>query len=223
MGDTNKIPNYTFLKGHEFTNNLKILLGCKNLHELSELTGIPRSTFSTWNMKNRTSYELMLRIHLALDIPMKDICLGYQSSNEGNSALGIAETSQPYHVNDTPEEKLIADRKNVPIIKTFDLKNGQLTNKRPTIFDSELLVDFDYDYLFAIKENNYISLIDTLSKQAINGTYLINIDGLLSMNHLQRLPGKKIAILFNNSLLNVAEEELEIVGKKVAEMSTTID
>ncbi|WP_413283195.1 helix-turn-helix domain-containing protein [Vibrio sp. MA40-2] len=221
MVATNLIANYTFLKGHEFTNNLKVLLGCKNLHELSEVTGIPRSTFSTWNMKDRTSYELILRIHLTLDIPIRDLCLGYQtSSSNNNDQLRVAEQTHPYNL--VTDKTRSLSHQNTTTIETFYLKNGQLGNKHTTIFDSDLFADFDDAYLLAVKESNHISVIDTLSKQAISGIYLINIDGLLSMNHLQRLPGKQLAILFNNSLLNVNESDIEIIGKVVTEIKTVI-
>ncbi len=48
--------------------------------------------------------------------------------------------------------------------------------------------------------------------QAVSGTYLVDMDGLLSLNDIQRLPGKKLAISFNGSTLTVEEDDVRIVG-----------
>lgn len=60
-------------------------------------------------------------------------------------------------------------------------------------------------------ENTYI--VDKENQQAISGTYLVDMDGLLSLNDIQRLPGKKLAISFNGSTLTVEEDEVRVVGR----------
>jgi len=217
---SNKIPSHDFLKGHDFTNNLKMIFGCKNLQELSKITGIPTSTFSTWNMKNRTSYELMIRIHLALNIPMKDLSLGYQIPHTNNESLKVEEKHSEY-VLDT-NLSLDIQRKKTDVLQAFDLKNGKLENRHAMLFDSELLVDYDGKKLIMVKHSNQFYIIDTLSCKATNGLYLINIDGLLSLNQIQRIPGQQLAIAFNNSTLNVNESDVSIVGKVVTEINAII-
>lgn len=189
MGYSKKIPEYTFLKGHDFTNNLKTILGCKNLQELSKITGVPTSTFSTWNMKKRTSFELLIKIHLTLGIPMKDLSLGYQISNDNKEALQVAEKSTDYMIES--ELSALAQGRPPSILESFDLKNGQLANRHATLIDSDLLVDFNDEKLLAVKDRNQVFLINTEANQAISGLYLVNIDGLLSLNQIQRIPGKK--------------------------------
>ena len=39
------------------------------------------------------------------------------------------------------------------------------------------------------------------------------MDGSFSINELQRLPGKKLAISFNGSTINVAEDDIKVVGR----------
>ncbi|EKO3407990.1 bacteriocin [Vibrio fluvialis] len=50
-------------------------------------------------------------------------------------------------------------------------------------------------------------------RQAVSGTYLVDMDGLLSLNEIQRLPGKKLAISFNGSTIQVDELDVKVVGK----------
>lgn len=220
MGYNNKIPEQTFLKGHAFTNNLKMLLGCKNLQELSNITGVPTSTFSTWNMKNRTSYELMIRVHLAFNIPIKDISLGYQVSNDDKETSKIEEKPTSYCLNDPLPNP--AHNKICVELESFELKNGQLVNRHVTLIDPELLLDFNSDKLMVVKEHHQFFIIDTLSNQAVSGLYLIDIDGLLSLNQIQRIPGNNVAIAFNNSTLNVCENDITILGRVITEINRVL-
>ncbi|MDB1126110.1 helix-turn-helix domain-containing protein [Vibrio algarum] len=221
MGESNKIPEQAFLKGHDFTNNLKMLLGCKNLQELSSLTGVPTSTFSTWNMKNRTSFELMIRVHLAFNIPMKDISLGYQIPNGDNERLKVEENSTSYRLGN--ELSTLAHNKTPAILESYELKNGQLVDRHVTLFDPELLLDFNDDKLMVVKDRNQLFIIDTSCNQAVSGLYLINIDGFLSLNQIQRIPGNNIAIAFNNSTLNVSENDIAVIGKVATEVKRVLN
>lgn len=56
-------------------------------------------------------------------------------------------------------------------------------------------------------------IADKDNHQAVSGTYLVDMDCLLSLNDIQRLPGKKLAISFNGSTLTVEEDEVRVVGR----------
>ncbi|SMY34980.1 hypothetical protein [Photobacterium andalusiense] len=43
--------------------------------------------------------------------------------------------------------------------------------------------------------------------------YLIDIDGSISVNHLQRLPGKKLAMSFGDSSIEVAGKDIRVIGR----------
>ncbi len=45
------------------------------------------------------------------------------------------------------------------------------------------------------------------------GTYLVDMDGLLSLNEIKRLPGKKLAISFNGSTITIDEGGVKVVGR----------
>lgn len=47
---------------------------------------------------------------------------------------------------------------------------------------------------------------------AVSGEYLIEINGLLSLNHIQRLPNK-LAVVFGNSTVEVSEEDIKVIGR----------
>ncbi|WP_232581718.1 bacteriocin [Photobacterium phosphoreum] len=61
--------------------------------------------------------------------------------------------------------------------------------------------------------------VNTLETNPTSGKYLIDIDGSLSINHLQRLPGKKLAMSFGDSSIEVAQEDIRVIGR----VAVTID
>ncbi|OCH12688.1 bacteriocin [Aliivibrio sp. 1S165] len=60
--------------------------------------------------------------------------------------------------------------------------------------------------------------INKESTDPVSGGYLLDVDGRLSINNLQRLPGKKLAIAFGNSTIEVSEEDVIVVGRVAMEM-----
>ena len=56
-------------------------------------------------------------------------------------------------------------------------------------------------------------IIDKKAHQMVKSKYLVNMTSLLSLNDIQRLPGKKLAISFNGSTLTVEEDEVRVVGR----------
>lgn len=54
--------------------------------------------------------------------------------------------------------------------------------------------------------------------QATSNAHLVDMDGLLSLNEIQRLPSKKLAISFNGSTIQVNELDVKVVGRVVLVM-----
>ncbi|EHU5194889.1 TPA: bacteriocin [Vibrio vulnificus] len=48
--------------------------------------------------------------------------------------------------------------------------------------------------------------------QAVGGTYLVDMNGRLSINHVQRLPNK-LAVVFGNSTVEVSEQDIKVIGR----------
>ncbi|WP_080722795.1 hypothetical protein [Vibrio vulnificus] len=48
--------------------------------------------------------------------------------------------------------------------------------------------------------------------RAVSGTYLVDMDGRLSINHVQRLPNK-LAVVFGNSTVEVSEQDRKVMGR----------
>ncbi|EQC3365396.1 helix-turn-helix domain-containing protein [Vibrio cholerae] len=202
-----KIPPFDYLKGEAFTDALKEVTGCKTLLEMSELFDVPKATFSAWNTHDRTSHELIVRLYLAKGIPVKKLALGIDESEK----LLTSETSldRNHH-----QKEQINPQHQIVILKSFCLTNGQLlaTGEIPyaqRIFNSW---DLEASNTIEIETNEGRFLVDKKLNDAVSGEYLIDINGRLSLNHIQRLPNK-LAVVFGNSTVEVSEEDIKVLGR----------
>ena len=194
-----KVEAFDYLGGRDFTDKLKEVTGCSSYDLLADYYGIPKSTIFTWHQHNRTAYELIIRQHLATGVSVRYLALG-----EG----------EPY-----PE---VASTQNTSIsLSKFSIVNGELNKKGTMELGASTLEDFDLDAnnTIVIQQDGKLLFINKAESQPASGSYLLNIDGVLSINHLQRLPGKKLAIAFDTSTIEVAEEDIEVVGRVALEMT----
>jgi hypothetical protein len=208
-----KILPYEYLSGVAFTENLKHLANCKTFLELAEILNVPKATFSTWNTHDRTSHELMVRFHLRLGIPIEELALKPEDRNQSqyvaNKPHISYETITPTHQN--PQHGTV-------IIKSFCLTNGKLLETGEVPYPVRRINGFGLENadLIEIETNQSVVLIDKKENDAMNGNYLIAIDGRYSINQVQRLPGK-LAIAFDGQTIEVQESDIEVIGKVVLE------
>lgn len=211
-----KIPPFDYLKGEAFTDTLKEVTGCKTLLEMSELFDIPKATFSAWNTHNRTSHELMVRLHLAKGIPIERMALPDSELNKvahdrssANNPL-LATSSQPVQEtsHNNPQHEVV-------ILKSLCLTNGQLIETGEIPYPARRINSYGLDKasLIEVETNEAIYLLDKSTKDAVAGKYLIDVDGRLSLNHIQRLPGKKLAVVFGDSTVEVSEHDIKVIGR----------
>ncbi|MBY7785715.1 helix-turn-helix domain-containing protein [Vibrio fluvialis] len=207
-----KIEPFDYLKGSDFTENLKRLTGCKNFQEMAFVYDVPKSTFSTWNTHDRTSHELMVRAHLALGIPMADLAL----KPEDRSKVKVVEEQPKVLISElatNPQHSSV-------LIKSYCLTNGELLDTGELPYATRRMNSFNLkaESTIEVETNEALYLVDKSSTNPASGKYLIDIDGTLSINHIQRLPGKKLAVVFGDSTVEVAEEDIKVVGRVAVEM-----
>ena len=211
-----KIPPFDYLKGEAFTETLKEVTGCKTLLEMSELFDVPKATFSAWNTHDRTSHELIVRLHLAKGIPIERLALSDDELNK--AAHGQSSISNPLIATLSRfdrEKSKVNPQHQVVILKSFCLTNGQLleTGEIPYPVRRINSYSLNSDSLIEVETNEAIYLVDKESLNAVSGKYLIDIDGNLSINHIQRLPGKKLAIAFGETTMEVSEHDITVMGR----------
>ncbi|MBY7922046.1 helix-turn-helix domain-containing protein [Vibrio fluvialis] len=209
-----KIPPFDYLKGEAFTDKLKEVTGCKTLLEMSERFDVPKATFSAWNTHERTSHELMVRLHLALGVPIEDLALKPEDRKNVVSSDTSPKKVAIYH----SEEHCLNSLTDSVAIKSYCLTNGKLLDTGELPYPVRRINGFGLENadLIEIETNQSVVLIDKKENDAMNGNYLIAIDGRYSINQVQRLPGK-LAIAFDGQTIEVQEGDIEVIGKVVLE------
>ncbi|MEZ9443255.1 phage repressor protein CI [Vibrio sp. 10N.222.54.F12] len=208
-----KIPPFDYLKGSEFTENLKHLTGCKNFVEMASVYGVPKTTFSTWNTHDRTSHELIVRAHLALGIPVEELALpDSELSKVAHGTTNIAKPQNALSARATRERNKQTDS---VILPSVCLSDGKLINTGEIPYALRRINKYDLadSDVIEVETNDGIYLVNQDIVDAVSGKYLIDIDGHLSINQIQRLPGKKLAVAFGDSTMEVSEEDIKVVGR----------
>ncbi|MGF1719483.1 helix-turn-helix domain-containing protein [Vibrio kyushuensis] len=208
------IKSYDYLKGSDFTKKLKAVTGSDDFLDLGKLLDVPKTTFSTWNTHDRTSHELMVRLHLRLGIPIAELAL----SEEERQNLPNTPTPQAADVavneflsdltDENPQHQTV-------ILNSFCLTNGKLidTGKVPYALRRMNSFNLKVEHTIEVETNEAVYLLDKSTTDAVSGDYLIDVDGRLSINQIQRLPGRKLAVAFGDSTLEVAEHDIKVIGR----------
>ncbi|MCC4790379.1 helix-turn-helix domain-containing protein [Vibrio splendidus] len=194
-----KIEPFEYIGGRDFTSKVVKIMNLERYNQLTEVLGVNKGTISTWHTRNMTPFELAVRIHLSEGVSLKWLLL-----DEGEP---FPEQNAQDHVSKKNEAKTLFD------IDCFSIDDGKLVGKGILAFDKALLDELGVSNVIAIKDGTTTFLINKESHHAVSGTYLVDMDGLLSLNDIQRLPGKKLAISFNGSTLTVEEDEVRVVGR----------
>ncbi|HDM8167582.1 TPA: helix-turn-helix domain-containing protein [Vibrio harveyi] len=214
MDSQQKISTFEYIKGESFTQTLKEALELSTFAELSDVTNVSRQTISTWNAHNRNSHELVVRIHLRTGIPVQELILpkGYPLTELHHSFWGNQETPESgvTSSNTKPQNPQLA----VLAIKSFCLSNGQLVPTGEIPYAQRMFNSWDLEArnTIEIETNEGRFLVDKKQNDAVSGDYLIDMNGRLSINHIQRLP-YKLAIVFGNSTVEVSEEDIKVIGR----------
>lgn len=193
------INAFNYSSGKEYMEKIKYLLGTSTDSALAARFNVPKGTISTWLRRDMTPFEISIRTHLATGVSLRWLLL-----DEGDPFEKEEEKKQTETISLTKEI----------------LNNGEIIKSDSIIFDLQLLVNYNLDPVMTklISQDNELLLIDTSKKAPTSGRYLINIDGSISINHLQRLPGKKLAMSFGDSSIEIAQEDIEVIGRVVMVM-----
>lgn len=196
-----KIDQISYLGGKDVIRKLIEVTNSERQQDIADVFGIPKSTIATWRSRDLTPFEIAIRLHLRTGISLEWLLL-----DKGDP---YPNTPTQKHVTKENEPKTLLD------INAFSLEDGALTGVGTITIDRLVLDDYAAKSVIAIKEGTSTFIINKDSRQAVSGTYLIDIDGLLSLNEIQRLPGRKLAVSFNGSTITVEEEDIKVIGRVV--------
>ncbi|MEZ8193996.1 phage repressor protein CI [Vibrio cortegadensis] len=211
MSDKNQIFPFDYMKGSEFTENLKKITNSRTFPDLAELLNVPKATFSTWNLHDRTSHELMVRLHLALGVPIEELALSEEERAKlpNRSKIPVLPQTQTQDVTNgsNPQHGIV-------ILKSYCLSNGKLLPTGDMPYAKRMFNGWDLNELATIEveTNQARYLVDQSQNDAVSGEYLIDMNGRMSINHIQRLPNK-LAVVFGTSTVEVADQDIKVLGR----------
>lgn len=190
-----KVEPFDYLKGREFTDKLREVTNCTQYNQLADYFGIPRSTILTWHRHDRTPFELIVREHLNSGASIKYLALG-----EG----------EPF---DQPSNPTTA-------LTSYMLNDGELVEGKKRTIDLSTLDDFGLkpSYTLVVENDVGIYYLNKESNNPSSGSYLIDIDGQLSINFIQRLPGQKLSISIGDSCIEAKVDDIKVIGRVAMEM-----
>ncbi|EKO3509356.1 phage repressor protein CI [Vibrio fluvialis] len=194
-----KIDQISYLGGKDVIKKLMEVTNSERQQDIADVFDIPKSTIATWRQRDLTPFEIAIRTHLRTGVSLEWLLL-----DKGDP---YPQTPTQKHITKKNESKTIFD------VDCFRIEDGQLVGSGTIAFDKSLLDEVGVINAMAIKDGLKTVLINKESRQAVNGTYLVDMDGLLSLNEIQRLPGKKLAISFNGSTIQVDELDVKVVGR----------
>lgn len=210
MSERKQILPLNYMKGSEFTENLKQITKSRTYPELAELLNVPKATFSTWNLHDRTSHELMVRLHLTLGVPIEELAL----SEEERAKLPFHQQTSSPRIQEQAADSQSNPQHSMVILKSYCLANGKLLPTGEIPYAKRIFNSWNLNELSTIEveTNQARYLVDREQNDAVSGKYLIDVDGRLSINSIQRLPNK-LAIAFGDTTMEVAEEDIKVVGR----------
>jgi len=204
------IPPFEYMKGTEFTKQLKRVTGCVDFQELGLLLNVPKATFSTWNTHERTSHELIVRLHLALGIPVEELAL----KPEDRQKTAEVRDAKNYYIPNKQLESRNVEQQSVVVLRSYCLTNGQLHETGEIPYSTRMFNSWNLDdsNTIEIETNEGRYLVDKRFTDAMSGYYLIDMNSRMSINHIQRLPNK-LAVVFGDATVEIAEEDIKVVGR----------
>ena len=231
---------YKYMSGEPFINKIKEITGANTLLDLSEIFDIPKTTFSAWSMANRNSHELTVRLHLAKGVPVEE--LAFESgvkperfdnwlaeqigggtpiiekkptqttkalSNNQDHTDNLAEPSFHYRA-----EKLANPQHQTVIVQSFCLNNGKLLDTGEIPYALRMMNTWDLaaKNVIEVETNDGRYLVDISQNDAVSGSYLIDTNGRMSINTIQRLPNK-LLVDFNGATIELSDDDIKVIGR----------
>lgn len=182
------MPNY--LGGREVIERLIQATKTTSNQTLADFFELSKSTVGTWRHRDIVPFELVIRAHMETGVSIHWLTLG-----EGD----------PY-----PDEKNLINKKielnqkDTISIPSYNLSNGKLIFSSHISYSQERIAGFNLEdaELIEVETIDGIHLIDKTQDDRVSGEYLIDMNGRLSISHIQRLPNN-LAVTFGETTLEI--------------------
>ena len=199
--------------GKTIAERLIRLFGVRNRLELAEVLGMHPGSFSTWQTRNTTPYELLIRIHLATGAPMEYLCFGI---GEGvPDVFSLVEQQQAIEHHSTKLQSSDAFFN----ITINVINNGDLFKTEELLVDNHFLKRFRISATdFAIEHPNGIHFVNSKLTAVTKGKYLFTVNGLYEVGELRQLPDGNAYYFDGDDKYPLNRKSMKIEGKIVSSL-----
>ena len=202
--------------GKEVIERLLTLFGSRNRHELGELLDVSPGTFATWQTRNTTPFELLVRVHIATGVPMEYLLFGDESEEPDLLKHATFEKKQ------VEKSEIRLNIEDDYSIELYSIENGDLNLVDGFSFDSSFLEQISIgepENVKLIQVKNQLSFVNFNIKKAVSGYYLISINDVYQIAELRMLPDG-IVYLFHDGEKYPMQELATVHGKVTANLRT---
>lgn len=176
-------------------DRMLIAYGFTSRQQLCVQLGITKSTLG--NRVFRNSFPADWIIQCCLETGASLLWL---STGQGEMGITVEHDKKPI-------DKLIA-----PQIELLRLNDGGIINDGYIILDQSLLADTRSPALVAL-ENGERYLIEREFEDIKNGTWLIDVEGIICLKKVIRIPVSKVRVSDNDSSFDCDLDEIKFIGK----------
>ncbi|ABM25728.1 bacteriophage CI repressor [Shewanella sp. W3-18-1] len=206
--------------GKDIVERLIKLFGVKNRLELADLLGMHPGSFSTWQTRNTTPHELLIRIHLATGISMNYLCFGISNGEQDPYKYGASKTVE-FLDGKVVEESV--DGKMHARLKIVTIDDGKISSLDHFFANTEFLnalgLDGDNDDL-VVKSDGHLLFINSSKKNVNSGRYLYSIGDVYQIGTFKLLPDGITYLFDDNAKYPINADVTKIHGKVVSVLET---
>ncbi|EON87840.1 phage repressor protein CI [Plesiomonas shigelloides] len=99
-----------------------------------------------------------------------------------------------------------------PKIEHFNLVDGTLIATDPVVLD-RFLIPSDTTKPALVSHNSTIYLVDKDTSEVRNGTWLVDVEGIIGLKKVIRIPAGRVCISDNDGSFDCAIDEIKLIGK----------
>ncbi len=179
----------------EAVDRMLVAYGFTSRQQLCAQLKITKSTLA--NRVFRNSFPADWIIQCCLETGASLLWL---STGQGELGINVAHEAQSI-------DKLIA-----PQIELLSLRDGGISNDGYIVMDQSLLADTRSPALVTL-ENGERYLIEREFEDIKNGTWLIDVEGIICLKKVIRIPVSKVRVSDNDSSFDCDLDEIKFIGK----------
>ena len=199
--------------GKTIVERLIRLFGVRNRLELAEVLDTHPGTFSTWQTRNTTPYEMLVRINLATGVPLEYLCFG-----EGSGVPDIFQKSE-LSASNKATQGFTKEVQNDELFQLpiFVISNGELVKTEELTVDSHFYRHFGIiqnDY--AVEQSGNLLFINTQQQVITKGQYLFSVNGAYQVGELKQQPDGNTYFYDGSEKYVVNRETTQVHGKVVS-------